>query len=165
MAEEFLYNAECNVLRSIALDVRNTLGSGWHEEAYHQGMVRSLQDANIPVVSKPRKALLHNGAEIHLFEPDIIVWDKIALELKTQHYVTGLLPSHYAQVIPYLKCFKLKLGLLMNFGPPRFWMKRIIRDQESWERDENYLYWEILISDVDRAILKQVRTVIFRIAN
>ena len=164
MAEEFIFDAECKIIRDLAHHVRNTLGGGWNEEAYHQAMVLALDKGGVPIISKERRSLVYHGAEIHTFEPDIIAWDKIVLELKVQPQVTRIQSAHLAQVLPYLKFFNKQLGVLMNFGPAKFWMKRIIYEPLDWMKDEDYRYWEGLISAEDRIILAQIRAVIFRVA-
>jgi GxxExxY protein len=45
--------------------------------------------------------------------PDIIVDDKIILELKA---VESISSYHEAQLINYLKATRIHLGLLLNFG-------------------------------------------------
>ena len=77
-----LYEEETYRLRKMIFQVRNELGAGWNEHIYHQALKRSLEAADIPVVSKPRGRLRYRGEEIHVFEPDLVVWNKIILELK-----------------------------------------------------------------------------------
>ena len=47
------------------------------------------------------------------FRADLIVEDKVILELKSVEHTT---PVHKKQVLTYLKLTKMKLGLLINFG-------------------------------------------------
>ena len=49
------------------------------------------------------------------FRADIIVEDKIILELKS---VDQILPLHHKVLLTYLRLTKLKLGLLINFKEP-----------------------------------------------
>ena len=49
------------------------------------------------------------------FIPDIIIDNKIILELKS---VETLAEVHYKQLLTYLRLTKLKLGLLINFNVP-----------------------------------------------
>lgn len=164
-ASEYLYRAECKQLGDLAKHVRNVLEGGWSEEAYHQAFVKMLDAERIPYVSKPRRTMVHRGVDVYRFEPDVIVWDKILLEFKVQPYVKELHAGHYAQVIPYLHFFNLELGVLMNFGPSRFWMRRIILQDKAWELDESYRYWEGLISAEDRLALGTIRHHIISLAN
>lgn len=60
--------------------------------------------------------------EVDEFRADLIVEDKVFLELKAQK---TLHPASEAQVIYYLKIISLNLGLLINFSCPRASIKRI----------------------------------------
>jgi hypothetical protein len=53
--------------------------------------------------------------EVHTFEADLLVWDKIILELKVLPR-SGFASAHIAQIIHYLKCWKMDLGFLVNYG-------------------------------------------------
>ena len=120
------HQAQTFELRRHIFRVRNELKAGWSEHIYHHALERSLQAASIPVLSKPRRTLTHRGVEIHIFEPDLIVWDSIILELKVLPYQSAFAGEHYAQLIHYLKSFKVDLGLLVNFAPSKVSIKRII---------------------------------------
>lgn len=85
-------------LRGLIFEVRQKLKTGWPEEVYHQGLLQLLLDRDIPVHSKPRKAIVHRGYEVHVFECDLIVWDLIILELKVLPFST-FAAGHYAQII------------------------------------------------------------------
>ena len=49
------------------------------------------------------------------FIPDLIVCDKVIIELKS---VESLAEVHYKQLLTYLRITNLKLGLLINFNVP-----------------------------------------------
>lgn len=112
-------------LRGLIFDVRNELAAGWSEEVYHQALLQAIQGVGIPVQSKTRRALMHRGVEIHVFEPDLLVADTIILELKALPYQKHFLGEQYAQVIHYLKFFQKELGLLVNFGTMPVAIKRV----------------------------------------
>ena len=60
------------------------------------------------------------------YQPDLICFDKIVLELKA---VTEIADEHRAQLQNYLKATGLKLGLLMNFGHyPKAQVERIVAE-------------------------------------
>ena len=64
----------------------------------------------------PRKPLTleYKGTILRTrYEPDLVCFDKIIVELKA---VTQLVDEHRAQVQNYLKATGLQLGLLVNFG-------------------------------------------------
>ncbi len=121
-----LYKEETYRLRQIIFHVRNELGPGWLEQIYHQALFRALKDESVPVLSKPRRMLRHRQTDIHLFEPDLIVWDRIILELKVLSDGRGFAGEHFAQIIHYLKFFQKRLGLLIDFAPDKVRIKRVI---------------------------------------
>lgn len=57
------------------------------------------------------------GYKLQGFRADIIIEDRLLIELKS---VENLLPVHSKQVLTYLRLLKFSLGLLINFGAPRF---------------------------------------------
>lgn len=113
-------------LRGLIFQVRDELNAGWSEEVYHQALLQTLRAAAIPVQSKLRRMLSHHGVEVHIFEPDLIVWDTIIVELKALPYQNHFLGEQYAQVIHYLKFYEKELGLLVNFGHMPVAIKRIV---------------------------------------
>ncbi len=121
-----LYERESYELRGSVFEVRKRLGTGWSEEVYHQAMVCALKEKNIPVKSKLRCPMFQHQSELHVFEPDLIVWDQIIVELKVLPYARKFAGPHYTQLISYLKYFDKKLGFLVNFGPMRAKIDRVV---------------------------------------
>lgn len=143
-------------LRGLIFEVRQKLKTGWPEEVYHQGMVQLLLDKDIPVRSKPRKTIVHRGVDVHVFECDLIVWDLIILELKVLPFTT-FVPGHYGQIIHYLKCWAKNLGLLVNFGPTRAEVKRVVWDEPELQTYEDYDSLKPYMADAERSCLSEVR--------
>lgn len=143
-------------LRGLIFDVRAMLKAGWPEEVYHQGLVRLSNSRRIPVLYKPRKTIFHRGIEVHLFECDLIAWDTIILELKVIPYAT-FAAAHYAQIIHYLKCWNMGLGLLVNFGHTQAEIKRVIWDEPEVTSFENYEAITSKLAGADWACLKQIK--------
>ena len=54
---------------------------------------------------------------------DFVVEEKILVVLKV---VINLEDVHYAQVLNYLKAYKLEVGLLINFGSKSLTFKRFV---------------------------------------
>lgn len=156
---EYLHKDKSRQVIGLIYDVRNKMGSGWSEDNYHQALLHHIKDQNIPVLSKPRFPLLHREAEIYRFEPDLIVWDQIILELKVHPKFKGdSFPSvNEAQLIHYLKRCKKELGLLVNFAHSKVGLKRMAFQPPKPRIVEVYDYIKPKISSHDRSILKEVR--------
>lgn len=96
-----------------AYKVHNELGNGFLEKVYKNALAIELGEAGIKyAVEFPLKVLYHNIAVGDYFA-DIIVEDKIIVELKA---VSKLESAHEVQLVNYLKATGIKVGLLINFG-------------------------------------------------
>lgn len=106
-----------------AFDVHNELGPGWDEWDYHRAMLEALNKRNIKADSHLRITLTHRDEAVDQFELDILVKNKIILELK--HIRTDFSDQHYTQIINCLKCWKKDLGIMINFGMECLRYKRV----------------------------------------
>lgn len=150
-------------LLGLIFRVRNELKAGWSEDVYHQALLKLCETEGVPVITKPRTVMLHRGIEIHIFEPDLIVWDLIILELKALAYQTQFTGDQYAQLIHYLKYYSKDLGLLINFAPKRVQTKRILWDEPVLTIHEDYDRIMPLLLEQDRPPLRQIRECILTI--
>ena len=162
--DKLLHREKTHRLRGLIFRVRNELGAGWGEEIYHQALVQLLRHERIPVESKPRQPLIHRGMEIHLFEPDLLVWQLIILELKALPYQTQFTGQQYAQLIHYLKLNQMELGLLVNFGPSQVKIKRVIWEEPELGFAEDYDRIKKLLTQEDRTLLAEIRRCIVAVA-
>lgn len=106
-----------------AFTVHNELGPGWDEWDYHRSMLDALQSKGLHVKSHLRENLMHRGVPADEFELDILVENRIILELK--HIRSDFASEHYIQLINYLKRWEKDLGILINFGLERLGYKRV----------------------------------------
>jgi GxxExxY protein len=150
-----IYQDLTQILIGCIYDVHNKLGTGYDEEAYHQGLLRRFKQENIPFVSKERKWLLHRNMQIRFFELDILAYNKIILSLK--NIQSDFLQPHKVQIISELKLWQKNLGLLVNFGLPRVNYKRVPFSEKKKNIFEDYDYIKKQISESDRQILKVIR--------
>ena len=97
-----------------AIAVHRELGPGLLEAVYEVVLARELQERGlsvarqVPVTITYRDMVFEEG-----FRADIVVEDKVILELKSVERVT---PAHKKQVQTYLRLTGCKLGYLLNFG-------------------------------------------------
>jgi len=143
----------------LLFQVQNELGVGWSEEIYHQTFVYLAQRNGIPTQSKPRLPLIHRGSEVHTFEPDIIVWNKIILELKVLLNFQGRkFPTiNQAQLLHYLKFFEIELGALINFAHPKVGIMRMLYNPLEFEIEEDYERMLPHVNEKDKQILREVQ--------
>lgn len=164
MSSSGIYQAETYEIQKHIFAVRNELKTGWSEEIYHQALRQSLFEARIPAQSKPRRALVHHESEVHVFEPDLIVADKIILELKVLPRASDFAGEHVAQLIHYLKFFEMRLGILVNFAPAHVLTKRVIWDEPPVTVTEDLARVAPLLSTPDRLLVDSVRAGILALA-
>ena len=66
------------------------------------------------------------GQKIGSYEADLVINGVVLLELKA---CRALDPSHEAQLLNYLRCTLIEVGLLLNFGP-RAQVRRFVFQNE-----------------------------------
>lgn len=156
---KWLYEQEMRQLIGLVFQVRNELGTGWSEEIYHQALIRVAKKQDIPIRSKPRTSLVHRGVEVHTFEADLIFWDKIILELKVLWEYQGkkFPAANQAQLLHYLKFYRMSVGALINFAHPQVGIQRMIFVPRPVKFDEDYERMRLHVTEDDREILLQVR--------
>ncbi len=94
-------------------DVYNELGTGFLESVYENSLYLILRNKGLKVRKQYPLTVYFQGKKVGYFKVDLIVNDKILIELKA---VAQLSKEHEAQIINYLKATEINFGLLMNFG-------------------------------------------------
>ena len=148
-------------VRGCIFDVHNQLKTGLDEESYHLALERRLKKSNIEFQSKPSFILEHRGKLVHKFIPDLVVADRLILELKNIR--TEFTTANHLQILSYLKFSKKELGLLVNFGLLKAKIKRIPFFEKELILFEDYSAIENLIHADDEAYFDVARTAILNI--
>ena len=90
------------------------LGPGLLESVYEAILAKQLQRAGLNVETQVPVPIEYEGIRFsEAFRADIIVENRVILELKSVERVTG---AHRKQVLTYLKLTGMKLGFVLNFG-------------------------------------------------
>ena len=102
--------------------VYNELGSGFLEAVYEHALTKELRTYGLKADRQIPVTVNYRGRPTGFFRADIVVEDKIVLELKAR---SQIYPIHEVQLLNFLRASKFEVGLLLNFGPePRF--KRLV---------------------------------------
>ena len=104
------------------------MGPGLLESVYEEALAHELNNMNINFERQEEMAVNYGDIRLNLgFRADIIVEDKVLLELKS---VEKLISLHFKQVLTYLRLTNLKLGLLINFNVElmKDGIRRIVND-------------------------------------
>ncbi len=107
-----------------AMQVINELGSGFLESVYEKAMTVALTDAGVSHEVQKPIGVRFRGKPVGEFIADILVEDKVIVELKAVKAITR---EHEAQIINYLNATGFEVGLLINFGKPKLEFKRFTR--------------------------------------
>lgn len=103
-------------------NVHDELGGGFLESVYEKAVLFELKGAGLKAEAQRVLTVKYKGEVVGEFKPDIVVEDRIILEIKA---VGNLVPEHEAQLINYLKATGIKLGILVNFGDKLEFQRRI----------------------------------------
>jgi len=100
-------------VKDAAFEVRKNLSFGYLESVYQRALLYELQDRGIKAVIEAPIEARYKGRTVGEFRADILVEDKIIIELKA---CQNLLPAHEAQLVNYLQTTGIDKGLLINYG-------------------------------------------------
>ena len=102
-------------------EVSNELGAGFIESVYEKALFIALKQKNLKVACQVPLKVNFRGLSVGEFRADLLVEDKILMELKA---VSGLTKEHMAQILNYLKATEIEVGLMVNFGNPKLEYRR-----------------------------------------
>lgn len=107
-------NEIAKVVVDCCFKIHTTLGPGLFESVYEEALVYELEKRGLKIERQKGIPVFYDEVKMELgFRADIIVENKVILELKSQEV---LAPVHSKQLLTYLRVTGLKLGLLINFG-------------------------------------------------
>jgi len=109
-----------NEIGKIAVDcavrLHKALGPGLLETVYEVLLSHELELKGLKVERQVPIPIEYHGIKFEEgFRADIVVEDKVILELKS---IEAINAAHKKQVLTYLKLTECKLGFLLNFGEP-----------------------------------------------
>ena len=108
-----------------AMKVHAALGNGFQEVIYQRALAWELSQAGLSFAREIEQDIFYKK----LIEPigtrraDFVVEGKVLVELKA---IIELEDVHLAQVLNYLKAYRLEVGLLINFGRKSLTFKRLV---------------------------------------
>jgi GxxExxY protein len=108
-----------------SFEVHKFLGNGFQEVIYQRALSWELNQAGLAFAREIEQDIFYKDLPepIGRRRADFVVDGKILVELKA---VIELQDVHLAQVLNYLKAYRLEVGLLINFGSKSLTFKRLI---------------------------------------
>ena len=113
-----------------AYEVHNQLGPGFLESIYEEAMLRELRSRGFLTESQKRVPVYYKGQLIGEHILDLVVDEKIILELKA---TAEIAPIHKQQALSYLKATGLQLAIVINFGSVRVQSVRVVNTIDTRE--------------------------------
>ena len=99
-----------------AVQIHRELGPGLLETVYEIVLARELERRGLKIKRQVSVPIVYRDIRFDEgFRADIIVEDKVILELKSLDQIAKV---HSKQVLTYLRLTGLRLGFLLNFGSP-----------------------------------------------
>jgi GxxExxY protein len=106
-----------------AMEVHSKLGSGFLEKVYENALMVLFRKEGIAAKQQTPIKVNFEGELVGEYYADILVDEKIILELKTADKIVDI---HRAQILHYLRATGIKLGMILNFGNKNFEYERLV---------------------------------------
>ena len=122
---ELKYKDITEKIKGASFEVHKFLGNGFQEVIYQRALAWELSQSELSFAREIEQEIFYK----ELVEPigtrraDFVVEGKVLVELKA---LKELEDVHLAQVLNYLKAYKLEVGLLINFGSKSLTFKRLV---------------------------------------
>lgn len=120
---DILYKDLSYKIIGCAMEVHKKLGFGFLEKVYENALMVLFRKENIEAKQQFPINVYFDGEKVGEYFADILVEDKIIIELKT---IENIADIHRAQTINYLKGTGKQLGLLINFGVKKLEYERFV---------------------------------------
>ncbi len=121
--KDILYKDLSYKIVGLAMQVHNELGYGFLEKVYENAMMVLFRREGIQAKQQAPKTVYFEGEIVGDYYADILVEDKIILELKSVEKIVGV---HRSQSLNYLKATGLQLTILLNFGKEKLSYERFV---------------------------------------
>jgi GxxExxY protein len=108
-----------------SFEVHKFLGNGFQEVIYQKALALELSQAGLTYAREIEQEIFYKELPepIGTRRADFVVEGKVLVELKA---LITLEDVHLAQVLNYLKAYKLEVALLINFGSKSLTFKRLV---------------------------------------
>jgi len=124
--KDFLYEKESYEIRGACFEVYKAFGGAFKEKVIDRALTKALEKQGLEVEEQKRIEIYFGGEKVGTYVPDKIINDCILLEVKVKSFLTK---QDIDQFWKYLRGSKYKLGFLVNFGPAKLEIKRIVYDK------------------------------------
>ena len=122
---ELKYKDITEKILGASFEVHKFFGNGFQEVIYQRALAWELGQAGLKYAREIEQHIFYKELEdpIGKRRADFVVEGKVLVELKA---IIELNDVHLAQVLNYLKAYKIEVGLLINFGSKSLTFKRLV---------------------------------------
>jgi GxxExxY protein len=108
-----------------SFEVHKFLGSGFQEVIYQRALAYEMQQVGLSFAREISQDIFYKDLSdpIGTRRADFVVEERVLVELKA---VAHLEDAHWAQILNYLRAYRLEVGLLINFGSKSLTFKRFV---------------------------------------
>jgi len=125
MQNDLKYKDITEKIIGASFEVHKFLGNGFQEVIYQRALACEMNKAGLAFAREIEQNIFYRNMPepIGTRRADFIVEGKVLVELKA---VIQLEDVHLAQVLNYLKAYRLEVGLLINSGSKSLTFKRLV---------------------------------------
>lgn len=131
MKTELLHKELTNDIIAAFYEVYNELGFGFLEKVYQNALAIEMELRGFKVEVQKPIMVYYKGHEVGEYYADIIVEDKVIIELKAVEY---LVEKFELQLVNYLRGTNAEVGLLMNFGQKPEFKRKVFENSRKKNR-------------------------------
>ena len=113
----------CDIVREASFDLHKYLRHGHMEKVYENGLAIRLLKRGLEVKQQhPLAVRDQDGTELGHYAVDLLVEKVLIVEIKA---TSSIAQEHFAQILGYLRACGMEHGLLIKFGAPRLYIKKL----------------------------------------
>jgi len=122
---ELKYKEITEKIIGASYEVHNFLGNGFQEVIYQRALAYEMRKKGLEFAREIEQPIFYKELEepIGTRRADFMVEGKVLVELKA---IITLQDVHTAQLLNYLRAYKIEVGLLINFGSKSMTFKRLV---------------------------------------
>ncbi len=130
---ELLHKDLTDIILKTFYEVYNVLGYGFLEKVYQNSLLIELRNKELDVTSQKKIKVFYKGNEVGEYYADLIVENKIILELKAVEYIVEEFEN---QLLNYLRGTDCEVGLLLNFGKKPEFRRKIYENNRKIRKNQ-----------------------------
>jgi GxxExxY protein len=119
----------------VFFQVYGELGYGFLKSVYRSAMTVALTEVGLDVEPEVELHARFRGRSIGTFRADLLVQGAVLVELKAARAIDS---AHIAQLLNYLRCTVIEIGLLLNFGPTPKVRRLVFRNDRKHPRFDRF---------------------------